>query len=42
MEATDYRPLKQQQRAERDGCNPNLALCVHRPLSWLNPGAVIV
>ena len=36
MEAADHRTLKQRQRAERDSYHPNLALRVHRALSWLN------
>lgn len=36
MEAVNYRTLKERQRAERDGYHPNLALRVHRSLSWLN------
>lgn len=36
MEAADHRTLKQRQRSERDSYHPNLALRVHRALSWLN------
>jgi len=32
----DYQSLKTRQRAERDTHHPNLALRVHRALSWLN------
>lgn len=38
MEATEYRTLKQRQRSVRDGYHPNLALRVHRALSWLKRG----
>lgn len=33
---SSYELLKARQRAERDGHPPNLALRVHRALSWLN------
>ena len=32
----DYQSLKARHRAEREGHHPNLALRVHRALSWLN------
>lgn len=36
MEALEYKALKERQRLERDSYHPNLALRVHRALSWLN------
>lgn len=36
MNMLDYDSLKERQRAERDGYPTNLALRVHRALSWLN------
>jgi hypothetical protein len=33
---SSYERLKTRQRAERHGHPPNLALRVHRALSWLN------
>lgn len=33
---SSYERLKSRQRAEREGHHPNLALRVHRALSWLN------
>lgn len=32
----DYQTLKARHRIERDAHHPNLALRVHRALSWLN------
>jgi hypothetical protein len=34
--AMNYQTLKARQRLERDSHPPNLALCVHRALSWLH------